>query len=127
MLIFFQDKTNDESGGDYFGRSDIEIEKVIVYLPLLESLFDVCRIANCGAAVDPENKRTHFSGAMLTVSVVCNSGHTFKWDSSTKLGTGYNQVASINVLLGSYNYLCGVNIKKVMYSCNKYLNPMGIY
>lgn len=82
-------------------------------MPLLESLFDVCNIGGCGSAVDPENKKVCFSGAMVTISVVCNNGHSYKWDSSTKLGSGKKQVAAINVLLGSYNYLCGVNIKKV--------------
>ena len=121
-----QDKTSEESENDYFGKSSIEAQKVIVFLPLLLSLFGVCRTANCGAGIDEENKKVHFSGAMVTISVTCNNGHDFKWDSSTKLGKGKNQVATINVLLGSFNYLCGLNVKKV-FSFISLINLMEIF
>ena len=99
---------------DYFGKTDLNADKVIVFLPLLESLFDVCRTPNCGAACDGDNKKISFSGAMVTISVICNNGHSLRWESSTKLGKGNNQVATINVLLGTFNYLCGLNVKKVL-------------
>ena len=77
-------------------------------------LFDVCREPNCGAACDRSNTKCTYSGAMLTVTTCCNNNHTNKWSSSPTVGTGKSKVATINTLLGTYSYLSGLNIKKVM-------------
>ena len=109
-----QNKDSD-AGGDYFGRDPIDAAKAIVFIPALSELFNVCNIPMCGAACDKENRNIHYSGAMVCVSVVCNNGHKFSWKSSPTIGQGKKKVAVINVLLGSYGYLCGINVKKVNY------------
>ena len=103
------------NGGDsnYFGKDKIEAEKLIVFLPSLLELFDICRTPNCGSACDSDNRKTHYRGAMVTVSGVCNNGHKYYWTSSPTVGQGKKQVSAINILLGTYGYLCGINVKKV--------------
>ena len=90
---------------------------MIVFFPLLLDLFKVCREANCGMTCDQDNIRFHFSGAMVTVSGTCNGGHDFRWQSSPSVGSGKKKVAAINALIGTYGYLCGINVKKVL-TCN---------
>ena len=83
------------------------------------TLFSTCNHPNCGAACDPENITWSYSGAMITVKATCNSNHQFNWSSSPVIGGGKSQVAAINVLVGTYAYTCGVNVKKVtLFSLN---------
>ena len=113
LVIFLQEQKSEDSRGDYFGKREISDEKIIVFLPLLLDLFQVCHVPTCGEACDKDNMHFHFSGAMVTVTVTCNRGHDFRWQSSPSVGSGKKQVAAINVLLGTYGYLCGINVKKV--------------
>ena len=106
-------ETSEDLKNAYFGKENIEAEKIIVFLPLLLSLFDVCRTPNCGSACDPDKRKVHFSGAMVTISGTCNNGCGYSWKSSPMIGTGKRQVSAINILLGTFAYLCGVNVKKV--------------
>ena len=94
----------------YFGETNI----IIVYLPLLLSLFDICKHPSCGAACDPANKTWSYSGAMITVKVTCNNSHQFTWSSSPSIGRGKSKMAAINVLIGTFAFICGVNFKKVV-------------
>ena len=100
---------------DYFASEPISAEKAIVFLPSLLELFEVCRLPGCGGYCDPDNRKITYSGAMVSVTVTCNSGHHFNWKSSPTVGQGKNQVSAINVLLGTYGYLCGINVKKVTF------------
>ena len=108
-----QEQSSGDGGDSYFGKDEITAEKLIVFLPSLLELFDICRTPMCGAACDRDNRKIHFRGAMLTVSGVCNNGHKYYWTSSPTVGQGKKQVAAINILLGTYGYLCGINVKKV--------------
>ena len=112
-FYYYLQETSEAPENDYFGKEPIEVEKVIVYLPLLLTLLNICRLPNCGSSCDPANRKVHFSGAMVTISVTCNAGHDYSWKSSPTVGIGKSQVAAINVLLGAYAYLCGFNVKKV--------------
>ena len=106
-------ETSQDLKNAYYGKGTIEAEKIIVYLPLLLSLFNVCRTPNCGSACDPDDRKVHFSGAMVTISGTCNNGCEFSWKSSPMIGTGMRKVSAINILLGTFAYLCGVNVNKV--------------
>jgi len=98
----------------FFGKEAIDDPKVICSLSLLLSLFDTCRQPNCGSACDRSNTTWTFSGAMITITTTCNSNHTTKWSSSPTVGTGKSKVATINALLGTYSYLSGLNVKKML-------------
>ena len=111
--IFLQGQKSEDLRGDFFGKQEISDEKVIVFLPLLLDLFQICHVPTCGESCDKDNMKFHFSGAMVTVTVTCNRGHDFRWQSSPSVGSGKKKVAAINVLLGTYGYLCGINVKKV--------------
>jgi hypothetical protein len=118
-FLFLQEKSSEVPQEDYFGSDQISAEKVIVFLPQLLGLFDVCHVPGCGQVCDQDNQMIHFSGAMVSITVTCNNGHEFKWKSSPTVGHGKNQVAAVNVLLGTYGYLCGINVKKVSFEiCN---------
>ena len=99
---------------EYFGQEAIDDPKIITCLSLLLALFDICRDPNCGSAVDASNKKWSFSGAMITITATCNNNHTSTWRSSTLVGSGKSKVAEINILIGTYTYRCGVNVKKVI-------------
>ena len=99
----------------YFGERSINEPKIIVFLTQLLSLFAVCNHSNCGAAVDPDNKSWTYSGAMITVTVLCNNNHKFTWSSSPTLREGKSKMAAVNVLIATYAYTCGVNFKKVIF------------
>ena len=112
-FYYLQGQSFSQDDENFFGKKHIEDSKSIVYIPLLLALFEVCNIPTCGAAVDPENISWSCSGAMITVKATCNSNHSFTWSSSPMMGSGKSKVAAINVLIGTYAYICGVNIKKV--------------
>ena len=97
----------------FWGENIIRQPKIITFLPLLLSLFDICRVPNCGSSCDPENKHWSFSGAMITIKATCNNNHEMTWSSSPMIGSGKSQVPAINLLIGAYAYICGVNFKKV--------------
>ena len=111
----FQEQSGcEQQEEDYFGKETIDDPKIICSLSLLLMLFNVCRVHNCGSAVDPSNKKWSYSGAMITITTTCNHNHTDTWRSSTLVGSGKSKVPMINILLGTYSYLCGVNVKKVV-------------
>ena len=92
----------------------IEDQKAVVYLPLLLDLFTVCKQANCGSAIDPGDRTIVYSGAMVTVKGTCNRNHPFSWSSSPMVGSGKSKVPAINILMGTYAYTNGENVKKVL-------------
>ena len=88
---------------------------MIVYQNLLLELFAVCNEPSCGSACDPENVKISYSGAMITVTSTCNGNHERTWRSSPRVGSGKQQVASVNILLGTNAYLCGLGVNRVLY------------
>ena len=56
----------------------IKCPKVIVFLPMLMSLFSICRQGGCGNSVDPGNIHLSYKGACLTVTATCDSSHVTK-------------------------------------------------
>ena len=104
---------SEEEDNDYYGKKEIDDPKIICSLSLLLTLFTACRLPSCRAAVDPANLTWSYSGAMITITTLCNDHHTTTWSSSPQVGCGKSKVATINILLWTMAYLCGVNVKKV--------------
>ena len=109
----FDSDTRDDD--DYFCHEEVNDPKIISSLSLLLLLFSVCRHPNCGQACDPGNITWSYKGAMITITALCNGHHMYTWKSSPMLGKGKSQVPVINILLGTYAYICGVNVKKVIF------------
>ena len=100
-LILSQDQDNDKS-------------KVIVYMRLLISLFQVCRMAGCGSLVDRDDIKIVTDGAMITVTCVCVKNHRTQWKSSPVLHQeSTHPVGEINIVLATYILTCGLHIKQV--------------
>ena len=97
-------------GGD---EDPIEAKKAIVFLSTLLQLFSICRIANCGSYVEPQNIKVTSIGAMIRVKASCNNNHDTEWESSPCVGTGTKRIPVINVLIASFCLLTGLHIKQV--------------
>ena len=65
----------------------------------LRSLFVVCKLPECRAAIDPDEVIFRYTGAALNVTATCNNNHTEHWDSSSSVGEGRAKHFIINVLL----------------------------
>ena len=91
----------------------IKCPKVIVFLPMLLSLFSVCRQGGCGASVAPGNIHLGYKGGCLNVTATCDSHHQTKWSSSPSLGIGKYAVPIINILIGTYAFLTGLHVEQV--------------
>ena len=101
LFILSQDQDNDKS-------------KVIVYMRLLISFFQVCRMAGCGSLVDRDDIKIVTDGAMITVTCVCVKNHRTQWKSSPVLHQGSTHpIGEINIILATYILTCGLHIKQV--------------
>ena len=119
MLIYFLLKEQTREEDDFYGKSLIEDPKIVVYLPLLLDLFKVCKEPSFGSYIDPANRTVTYSGAMITIKGICNNNHQFSWSSSPTIGSGKSKVGAVNILIGTYAYTNGENVKKVLNSNNK--------
>ena len=98
----FQDERDDKS-------------KVIAYMSLLLDLFQVCRVAGCGALVDKKDIKYVQDGAMVTVSCTCLKNHDTKWRSSPVFHLGEpHPTGEINTVLATYILTCGMHVKQVI-------------
>ena len=76
---YFMDIPSIQDSADrLFGEEYINTPKLLVFLPLLLSLFNVCHTPGCGSCVDREMVTYHWRGACLYVKCVCNNHHSFE-------------------------------------------------
>ena len=88
--------------------------KVIAYVNLLLDLFQVCRVAGCGALVDRKDIKYVQDGAMITVTCTCLKNHDTKWRSSPVFHLGQPRpTGEINTVLATYILTCGMHVKQV--------------
>ena len=100
--------------GDRLQRRRSCQNKVIAYVNLLLDLFQVCRVAGCGALVERKDIKYVQDGAMITVTCTCMKNHDTKWRSSPVFHLGETRpTGEINTVLATYILTCGMHVKQV--------------
>ena len=97
--FFFIQDTDSSASLENPIHPSISKSRVVVEEDQLMHLFRVCRLANCGSAIDPAEIIMDRTGAALTVKTTCNSNHVETWSSSPSIGEGHSKVHVINILL----------------------------
>ena len=80
-------------------HNGVFLQRVIVDEDKLRALFTVCKVPDCGSAIDPTEVDIRYTGAAAHVTATCNSNHTETWDSSSAVGEGHNKRFVINILM----------------------------